>query len=115
MESTQRRTRNWKRPRRKRNWKRPRRRIPLRHDIAPAAPLVITLFSDIQKVRSQQQGVDAGEFESDVSDAKRAEFEREAWAYLIEYLMTLEAPDFLHEPGYEFGRDVVKPDRKPCS
>ena len=44
-------------------------------------------------------GIDAGEYQSNQSDEVRAEFERDAWGYLIEYLMTLEAPDFLHEPG----------------
>ena len=48
---------------------------------------------------SYQERIDAGEYQSNQSDEVRAEFERDAWAYLIEYLMTLEAPDFLHEPG----------------
>ena len=80
-------------PRRKRN-----RRIPLRHDTIPAAPVVVRLFNDLQLVRSFQQAIDAGEYESNQSDEVRAEFEREAWSYLMEYLLTLEAPDFLHEP-----------------
>jgi hypothetical protein len=93
-------TRNWKRPPRKsRKWCRPPRRIPLRQDNTPAAPVVVRLFNDIQMVRSQQQQVDVGEIECNVSDEVRAGFEREAWVYLIEYLMTLEAPDFLYEPG----------------
>ncbi|MGC1622996.1 MAG: hypothetical protein WA759_09380 [Pseudolabrys sp.] len=48
---------------------------------------------------SYRERIDAGEYQSNQSDEVRAEFERDAWAYLIEYLMTLEAPDFLHEPG----------------
>ena len=42
---------------------------------------------------SYQERIDAGEYQSNQSDEVRAEFERDAWAYLIEYLMTLEAPD----------------------
>lgn len=75
-----------------------RRRIPLRHDTTPAAPVVTRLFNDLQLVRSFQTAIDAGEYRSNQSDEVRAEFEREAWSYLIEYLVTLEAPDFLHEP-----------------
>lgn len=82
----------------KRTLKRPlrkqRSKIPLRRDDAPAAPVVARLFSDLQLLRSLKQEIDADEIE--MSESEHAELEREAWKYLMDYLLTLEAPDFLH-------------------
>jgi len=67
-----------------------KRRIPLRHDTAPAAPVVILRFADIQIIRGIQQAIAAGDFETDLSADVRARFERDAWNHLIACL--LEAP-----------------------
>jgi hypothetical protein len=77
---------------------RPHRRDPytqparLRPDVQPADPVVLRLFEDLQLAEWTRNNN-----RKEMSTRKRrqriATFEREAWDWLVHYLLTLERPD----------------------